>query len=356
MKNIFITIIAALFLLVSCSEWEPVTTLRYKTPEMQVPVMPDANAKIKDVKALYVKAGTPVLIENDYVIKGQVISSDQVGNIYRSIYIQDDTGAIELKIGKSGLYNDYKIGQWVAVKCEGLTIGEYEGMLQFGFSDPSGTYETAYIDVQLFIDLHIFRGAVDTPVAPVVVSEAELSAALSSDSKNPLFGKYITLKGLTYGAVSSFSTDKYKRIFCLLYIDPNKDKKDPANRVFLSRETYGVKTWAMSKSNFLNHLEKGDFDTPEPGKPLSAEVKTNLKKYATSVTVSQYFSLGNTPVQIRTSGYCKFADKEIDSAVIGDPTSSSADGKSIDVTGILTVYRGAAQFTLIDIEGVKVNN
>ena len=112
----------------------------------------------------------------------------------------------------------------------------------------------------------------------------------------------------------------------------------------------------MSKSNFLNHLEKGDFDTPEPGKPLSAEVKTNLKKYATSVTVSQYFSLGNTPVQIRTSGYCKFADTEIDSAVIGDPTSSVADGKSIDVTGILTVYQGAAQFTLIDIEGVKVNN
>ena len=356
MKKILFSITAAIVLLASCSEWEPVYTLKYDTPHPEMPVLPEVNARISDIKALYLKSGSPVSIEKDYVIKGQVVSSDQSGNIYKSIYIQDESGALEVKIGRPGLYNDYKLGQWIYVKCDGMTIGEYNGMLQLGMADPSGSYETAYIEVPLLIDNHIVRGTLDNPVAPQEISETELAAALSSNSKNPLFGKYVTLKGLKYGAASSYSSDKYKRIFCLLYIDPNKDTKDPSNRVFLSRETYGVNTWAMSRTKFLEHLDKGDFDVPEPGKPLTAEVKASLRKYASPVTVSQYFSLGNTPVQIRTSGYCKFADTEIDMAVIGDLASSSADGKSIDVSGILTVYRGAAQFTLIDISSVKVNN
>lgn len=74
-----------------------------------------------------------------------------------------------------------------------------------------------------------------------------------------------------------------------------------------------------------------------------------------AATVSQYFSLGSTPVQIRTSGYSKFADTEIPAEVLGDVNATSADGKSIDVTGILTIYNGSAQFTLIDLDGVKVN-
>jgi hypothetical protein len=61
----------------------------------------------------------------------------------------------------------------------------------------------------------------------------------------------------------------------------------------------------------------------------------------------QYFKMGGTEIQIRTSGYAKFADIELDPEVLnGD--------KLINVTGILTNYRGAPQFTIIDLEGVKV--
>ena len=69
--------------------------------------------------------------------------------------------------------------------------------------------------------------------------------------------------------------------------------------------------------------------------------------------MSQYFSLGSVPVQIRTSGYAKFADAEIDPEIIGDPDSSTADGVPVDVTGILSIYSGAAQFTLLDLDGVQ---
>ena len=81
-------------------------------------------------------------------------------------------------------------------------------------------------------------------------------------------------------------------------------------------------------------------------------VKQTLRNNAVAVTTSQYFHLGETAVQIRTSGYAKFADTEIDPAIIGDPNGK--DGALIDVTGILTIYNGAAQFTLVDDPSVSV--
>ena len=42
------------------------------------------------------------------------------------------------------------------------------------------------------------------------------------------------------------------------------------------------------------------------------------------------------------------ADTEIDPAVL-------SGNKTIDVTGILTLYQGSVQFILLDIDGVKVN-
>ena len=64
--------------------------------------------------------------------------------------------------------------------------------------------------------------------------------------------------------------------------------------------------------------------------------------------MSQYFTFGGTEIQIRTSGYCKFADNEIDPDVL-------AGKKTIDVTGIMTLYQGKIQFVLLDIDGVHYN-
>ena len=159
----------------------------------------------------------------------------------------------------------------------------------------------------------------------------------------------MTIKGLRYGAQTAYNDEKFKRMFCLVYIDPNKDKKASSNRVFLSDETYNVTTWAMSKNNFVAHVLAGDFDRAETGdgRPFS-QVKDEVVANASALTISQYFSLGNTSVQIRTSGYSRFCDTEIDPAILGDKDASTFDGASIDVTGILTIYNGAAQFTLVE--------
>ena len=344
----YLIALTAIAALASCTalkeEWQPVYRLDYPEPDTYsvyyggIPEM-----TIADLKALYTQPGTPYAIEEDIWIKGQVISSDKAGNVYRELYIQDETGGIDIKIGKTSLYSDYQLGQWIFVNCNGMVLGQYNGMPQLGLEDPTKEYETSYIDVQPLIDLHVKRGPLATPLAP------KLSTREEDLTKPENLGRFVTLKGLRYGAKTSYSDDKFKRMFCLVYIDPNKDKKASSNRVFLSSETYNVTTWAMSKNNFVAHCLAGDFDGAETGdgRPFK-QVKDEVVANASALTISQYFSMGNTSVQIRTSGYSRFCDTEIDPAILGNKDATTFDGASIDVTGILTIYNGAAQFTLVE--------
>ena len=173
--------------------------------------------------------------------------------------------------------------------------------------------------------------------------------------KNPKYhGSYVTLKNLRYD----------NGIFCFFYINPDLGKaikKDNSNRVFMDEKNgnWGVTTWAMSERKFTENLEKGLFDSANiadksgsvadlrAGKLL--DEKGNVKVIdPTANAVSQFFRMGNTSVQIRTSGYAKFSDLEINPDVVSGK-------KTVDISGILTIYKEDVQFTLIDLDGVKVN-
>ncbi len=329
--NIIGAAFASLALLASCDEWEPVFTGNYGEADIYEPVTMTPNTTILELKKMYTE-GTPLTIEKDIIIGGQVISEDKSGNIYKSLYIQDATAGIELKLGKNGLYNDYKLGQWVYVKCSGLTLGAYNGMIQLGCEDPTNDYETSYMEAQYLIDTHVFRGEIGTPLTAKKVAETDLT-------KEENLGCYVELDGLTYG----------NEIFLLVYIDPNKDTKDNDNRIFFSDKTWGVTTWAMSKQGFINYLESGVFDSgsTNTGRKVT-DVKPILIKNASAYSVSQYFKMGSSDVQVRTSGYARFADTQIDPAIL------SGNAK-VNMKGILSIYKGQAQFTLIDLEdGVEI--
>ncbi len=326
MKKFFLIAIAAISAAVSCDIY-PVDD---SYPEFK-PVTLEVNTTIAELKAMYTKTGNPVLIETDKIIGGQVISSDQSGNVYRSLYIQDETGAIEIKIGKTGLYNDYKLGQWVYVKCKGLSLGQYGGMTQIGYrvDQPAwvpndSSYETNYIDVQYIIDTHIFKGELDTPVEPMLIGE--------SGMKDPAnYGRFVRIEGLTYG----------NQIFTILY-----DEAD--NSTYLSDKTYGVDTWAMSKNGFKAYMTPNGKAEPQAAfdGSVTKENWQSLYNAGTAYSVSQYFTIGKSDLQVRTSGYCKFADTKIDPRILA--------GAKVNFTGLLTYYNGNIQFTLLDLDGVEI--
>lgn len=351
--------ISAAVMLVSCEEFTPVFTGKYPTPEQWEPYVYDGEiTSIADLAAMYT-VGNQFEIEDDIVICGKVSTSDQSGNFYRSLYIQDETGGIELKIGKTGLYNEYKPGQTVYVKCKGLWLGMYgyqspgsfgggNGMVQLGSNDPTDEYETSYIEVQYLIDQHIFKGEEGEPLEPVTVPESELPGTDDTQATNKYVGRLITLENLTYA----------DEIFTLLYINTAKmDTDESRNRVFLSDNgTFNITTWAMSEQNVKRHLDAGDWDDVMVGNANDqsygtlADHKDEMRRYATPGNVSQYFRMPDgTEIQIRTSGYSRFADLEIPREVLDHE-------KTITVTGVLTMYHGSLQFVLLDQNGIHVND
>ena len=380
-KSLIIT--AALLALSSCGlkeEFQPVFTGKYPAPEPERYWSDEDFGRITSIADLVsgYTIGQPKVLTNT-VIKGIVTTTDRPGNFYKSFYIQDETGGIEIKVGKNGLYNDYLLGQTVYVDCEDLTLGMYGyksgnyggmGMAQLGFSDPSGSYETSYMEIPLLIDAHVLRGNSSElhPVTPAVITSASQlpNPKTATQATSKLIGSMVTLKGLTYG----------NEVFCLLYLDSNQDKKSYTNRVFLSSSnssdpTCGITTWAMSKEKMTEYLYSGIWDEckvgsgntyaeDEEGNTLTvgsyrgenglydASINGFNGIERTAYSVSQYFKLGSTEIQIRTSGFCKFCDVEIDPDVLSGRAS-------IDVTGILTLYQGSFQLVVNSLDDITVN-
>lgn len=87
----------------------------------------------------------------DYIVKGRVISSDASGNIYKSLVIQDETGALPMSINMTSMYNTYRIGQEVVVNVTGIYIGKYAGYQQLGgLGEYNGTPQTSFMGQEVF--------------------------------------------------------------------------------------------------------------------------------------------------------------------------------------------------------------
>ena len=308
MKKYTIALIALAIMASSCREFEPVFTLKYPDTPLEQPVT-DAYAlarfgaddftSISDLKKLYVKHGEPVEIFDPIVIRGEVTSSDESGNVYRELFLQDATGAIDLKIGRSSSYDDYKPGQILYVNCSGLVLGEYgfkdrdyagSGQLQLGLKrnmtmnlekgefDVADDYETSYIDLEPVLRAKVLKGAIlpaEQRIKPksditgdqllsygydevVVQKKKPQQFQLSTNIQEPLVGMLVELKGLQYA----------DNIFALFYPNPNLNhtSSDGKNRVFLSLPnqdeqwesydyTYGVPWWALTKRRFATMVE-----------------------------------------------------------------------------------------------------
>ena len=114
---------------------------------------------------IYKVVGEDIFVDEDVYIKGVVTSDDEEGNVYKSLYIQDETSGIELKLNNNvGLR--YKKGTWVYVRLNGLYLGNYRMMLSLGGA-PSESYNKAgehkfyansNLELQSVIDEYVFVG------------------------------------------------------------------------------------------------------------------------------------------------------------------------------------------------------
>lgn len=113
----------------------------------------------------YALIGEDIFVGRDVYIKGKVTTDDTEGNVYKSLYIQDETSGIELKLNNN-VGVRYKKGTWVYVRLNGLYLGNYRMMLSVGGA-PSESYNKAgehkfyansNLELQDVIDEYVFFG------------------------------------------------------------------------------------------------------------------------------------------------------------------------------------------------------
>lgn len=263
--------------------------------------------------------GKGLEVTEDYVIKGKVISNDAYGNIYRTMYIQDSQSAIEIKLGISGIYNEYKVGQTVYVKAKGLVLGNYRYMLSLGMPSVDADYANGYIDVRTIIDAHVFRGEMTK-----LTEKDTLVVSSPSDLTDDDLGRLVKIKGLTstFGTVTiNGSSDNYPSFL------------EQVGTVYTNYEYEKViRDWAAYREALKQY--EADPTLPVPVKPVSPDPgsEVTVPTYAFNNSVDKYyvsacFALGSTNYVVRSSGYSRFALNPL-----------PADGEIVDITAIYTKY------------------
>lgn len=112
-----------------------------ETPDLKVPAATwERTVTIAELKdAFYNSADNYATLVGDkdengthYVIKARISSSDASGNIYQTLYLQDETGAIPVSVRMNSYYTTYRLGQEILMDLTGMYVGKYAGLMQIG--------------------------------------------------------------------------------------------------------------------------------------------------------------------------------------------------------------------------------
>ena len=150
-----------------------------------------ANIKIADLKAMYTNA--PLKITQDFIVEGYVCSSDKEGNIFKTLYIQDETGGLPIVIDQSNINNMFRTGRKVLIKLKGLYIGTYSGLIQLGMTPDAGQTSPSRIPANM-VSNYIVKDNEVINIEPEVVTISQIA------SRTELIGKLIKINNVQFSA------------------------------------------------------------------------------------------------------------------------------------------------------------
>lgn len=125
-----LSVVAVIILHASCMDEHDDPVIDYNE-DANVTVTTTIKA-LKDKYADVVSANGLQLIEEDDTIFAVVVGNDESGNIYKQLFVQDETGGICISVDINNMNTDYCVGQRVAIYLKGLYIGGYGELAQIG--------------------------------------------------------------------------------------------------------------------------------------------------------------------------------------------------------------------------------
>ena len=122
-------------------------------------VLDDSKAITIDSLRAMQQAVSPggVSITDSLHVYGIITMDESDGNLYKNLYMQDHTGAIQIRMLST---SDYAVGDSVRIGLHGAYLSEYGGVIQLDSIDP---------------ELMIVRLSEDNVVAPIVKTIPEIS-------------------------------------------------------------------------------------------------------------------------------------------------------------------------------------
>ena len=137
------------------------------------PDTPVPNATIADVMALFTE-GSVNQITSDLIFDAVMISSDETGNFFKQLIMQDETGGINIRVDDFDLFNNFNLGRKVVVKAKDLYIGDFNGLPQLGalFNGEVGRIATGDYPN------HIFKSDNGSQVTPANITIDNVDASM----------------------------------------------------------------------------------------------------------------------------------------------------------------------------------
>lgn len=126
------------FSLISCVKED-----KFDTPEIVCNNrFPAANHQLSDLVAIAKPLPTQAdIISTDYIVEAYVNSSDETGNIYKILFLQDKpenpTMGVEMDIDGANTYADFPVGALVRINLKGLIVQGSNGNIKIGSYDPN---------------------------------------------------------------------------------------------------------------------------------------------------------------------------------------------------------------------------
>ena len=297
------------------------------------------------------------LVEEDLDIKGKVVSDDEQGNVYKSLYIQDETTGIEVKLNNN-VGVRYPYGTWVYVRLKGLYIGNYRMMLNIGGA-PSESYNKAgehkfyansNLEIQSIIDEHVFPGgkaelnvgtfeqwkANPASVDIITVTKQNYKEVFSSANREMMFGRLVRFEGLKchYAGVKdqngvkspALKSGSNENIYpSWVYTDP---------RPIVNKAWY---RWAFRETDVTDSGEEYATGRSLYGSVLFTYNDDLLALDGSDASLnkaSKFYCSDDGNYIVRTSGYSRFANRPL-----------CKDGEEATITAIYCIYSKTSDYT-----------
>ena len=293
----------------------------YSTPDLQGKCQTLTPTKtIAEVKTAY--ANNSATITDDIIIEGYVSSSDESGNVYKTIYLQDapenPTQGLVVSVDAVSTYTSYPQGSKVYIKLKGLAFGKYGNVLQVGYMnvDPVTNKDTFGRIPEKLVGNHLVRScAPKAKIVPKVITLSQLSSSI-----DPLIGALVQVNNAEFPV----------NLLCNVYapngttvnrqlVDPTKTT--PENKRVVRNSGYatfaseqlpsgnGTFIGILSRYNstyqfYINRVSDLNMKGPRlDGTTPSCTFNTTGKTMKTVAEVKAYFS--GTLAQIPDNAYLK---------------------------------------------------